>query len=106
MDFSAKRVSEKVVLSVDFADSKDLAVGETIVSAAWSNSVHAGNDPFPNAMISGAPTLAGTKILQLVIDGIAGTRYYPICTAQTSGGQVLILPLPGEGLLLVVADAG
>jgi hypothetical protein len=100
MDFTPKRVGESEVLTVDFVDL--LGEGETILSASWSIRVKTGVDAAASSMILGASTTIGTKVSQMVTAGVAGVRYEPLCTALTSLGQVLELPDPDEGLLLVV----
>jgi hypothetical protein len=100
MDFTSKRVSEAEIFTVDFADL--LGAGETILSASWSMRVKAGVDPAASGMIQGSVTITGTKVSQMVTAGVAGVRYEPLCTALTSLGQVIELPDPGEGLLMVV----
>jgi hypothetical protein len=37
----------------------------------------------------------------MIGSGVPGVRYAPICTAQTSNGQTLILPEYGNGQLEV-----
>ena len=100
MDFTPKRVGETEVMTVDFADL--LGEGETILSASWNMRVKTGADPAASSMIQGSVTVMGTKVSQMVTAGVAGVRYEPLCTALTSLGQVLELPDPDEGLLLVV----
>jgi hypothetical protein len=99
MNFSPKRATETEIFAVDFAPL--LAVGETIQSAVWTSTVVDGIDPTPNATISGVATISGTKVSNKIAAGIPGVRYAPICTAQTSLGQMLVLPEYGHGLLLV-----
>lgn len=101
MDYTEKRVTEREIISVDFTD--DLAIGETILSAVWTCSVKIGTDPAANAMISGTATIVGPIVSTLLIDGLAGVHYYPICTITTSLGQRLVLPDPGQGAIEVVA---
>lgn len=99
MDFTPKRVGESEVLTVDFSEL--LGEGETIVSAAWSMRVNVGADSSASSMIQGEATIADTKVSQMVTAGVAGVRYEPRCTATTTLGQILILPDPGYGRLLV-----
>jgi hypothetical protein len=100
MDFTPKRVGESEVLTVDFADL--LGEGEIILSASWSMRIKVGSDPAASSMIQGSVTVTGTKVSQMVTGGVAGVLYEPLCTALTSLDQVLELPDPGEGLLMVV----
>jgi hypothetical protein len=52
-------------------------------------------------MIQGEATITDSKVSQMVTAGVAGVRYEPRCTATTTLGQILILPDPGYGRLLV-----
>lgn len=97
MNFSPKRSTETEIFTVDFVNS--LAVGETILSAVWTSTVAAGIDPNPSATIQGGASISGTKVSGKIAAGVAGVRYAPICTAQTSLGQTLVLPEYGDGLL-------
>jgi hypothetical protein len=101
MDFSPKRMTEQEVFTVDFATLGTLAAGETILSAAWSNSVIRGVDANAGAMIQGSATVIGTKVSQLIKAGLIDVFYAPVCTAVTSLGQVLVLPEYGHGLLRI-----
>lgn len=100
-DFTSKRVGETEVFTVDY--TKNLNVGETIVSAVWTNSVKTGIDVSPNSMIQGVATIAGPLVSNKITGGIAGVYYAPICTATTSLGQVIVLPEPPNGALLVTS---
>lgn len=99
-NFTPKRAGETEVFTVDF--SALLATGETITSAAWSISVVSGSDPSAASMIDGSASISGSKVSQLITGGVSDVTYAPICTANTSLGQVLILPDPGRGFLQVV----
>jgi hypothetical protein len=98
-DFSPKRAGESEVFTVDFAPL--LAPGETVTSAAWSITPIDGQDPSAASMIVGAASVDGGKVSQMIGSGVPGVRYAPICTAQTSNGQTLILPEYGNGQLEV-----
>jgi hypothetical protein len=100
-DFTPKRVAEVETFSVDYTAL--LGTGETITSAVWSNSVKAGADANPGAMISGFAGIDGAVVNQKIQGGIAGVYYWPICTATTSANQIIVLPEPNDGALLVVA---
>lgn len=102
MNFSPKRAAETEIFTVDFANS--LAPGETILVDAghapiWTATVAAGQDATPNAIVQGAASVSGSKVSALLTAGVPGVRYAPICTAQTSLGQTLVLPEYGDGLL-------
>ena len=98
-DFTPMRVAEKEIFTVDYVDQ--LAIGETIVSAVWSSTEPTGTDSSPNSTIYGSPTISGSKVSQLIRPNFADVVYYPICTAQTSLGQTLILPEYNDGALPV-----
>ena len=100
-NFTPKRSAEIEIFAVDFANL--MGDGEVILSAVWTNAVHAGRDALAGAMITGAAMISGTKVNQMIAAGVAGAVYAPTCTALTSAGQVLILPDPGTGLLTVTA---
>lgn len=100
-NFPAKRVAEVIIYTVDF--SGELAPGETIVSAVWTNQVNIGIDGMPGAMIWGAASITGSKVSQKITGGVADASYGLICTARTSQGEVLILPESNLSMLLVRA---
>lgn len=97
MNFSPKRAAETEIFTIDYAN--DLAPGETIIAAVWTSSVVDGIDPNPSATIQGIASISGTKVSNKITAGLPGVRYAPICTAQTSLGQVLVLPEYGDGQL-------
>lgn len=99
MNFTPKRASESEIFTVDFAPL--LAPGETISSPSWTVTVVDGQDPSVNAMISGAASISGTTVSQLIRSGVPGQRYAPVCTVQTSLGQTLVLPEVGQGELYI-----
>jgi hypothetical protein len=98
-NFTPKRAAEVEIFGVDFAD--ELAPGETITSAAWSMMPVDGVDPDANTMIQGSEQMIGSISAQRIGGGVPGVRYAPICTAQTSFGQTLVLPEFGQGQLEV-----
>lgn len=102
MNFSPKRAAETEIFTVDYASM--LAAGETIRTDAghtpiWTATVSAGADASPNAIVQGLPSVSGSTVSTLLTAGLPGVRYAPICTAQTSLGQTLVLPVYGDGLL-------
>jgi len=99
-DFTAKRVGETEIFSVDYAAL--LGDGVTITGATWTVSVKRGTDATPNAMVSGSASIAGSVVSQKLTGGVAGVSYWPICTATTSDGQTIILPEPYTGALDVI----
>lgn len=92
-----KAPGEELRLAMDFSEEGWLLAGESIVSAVWSAQVYSGTDPDPNAMISGAATLTGTTVEQLVIGGLEGVAYLMLCTLTLSTGRDVI----GRALLKV-----
>lgn len=58
-NFSPKDPEEKDKFTFDFAPR--LASGETISSAQFTISIESGYDPNPSAMISGMPTISGSR---------------------------------------------
>jgi len=48
-------------------------------------------------MIQGQAVINGSAVSQIITGGVPGVRYAPICTAQTSAGQTLVLPVYGDG---------
>lgn len=67
----------------------DLASSETIVSAVWGCDVVTGTDPASASMISGATTITGEKVSQMISGGVPRVSYLITCTATTSIGQVI-----------------
>lgn len=68
----------------------ELSVGETLSSPSVTVSVYCGVDPTPSAVISGAATVSGTTVKQLLTGGVLGNVYEVQVTANTSLGQVLV----------------
>lgn len=85
-----KQVGESSKAVFDFISR--LAVTETILTASVVATVYSGVDALPSSIISGAATISGTKVTQLLTAGVAGTIYQLICTITTSAGQTLSLP--------------
>jgi hypothetical protein len=98
-NFHPKRAAEREVFTVDF--SPILAAGEAITSAVWSITAVDGSDPSASAMVSGEARPNGALVSQFIMGGVPGVVYAPVCTAQTSEGQALVLPEYGAGLLEV-----
>jgi len=83
---------------VDFISR--LSSGETIASASVAASVYSGTDPNPSALISGAASVNGSQVTQLVTGGALGNIYELAYTAITSLGQTLVI----TGYFAVVPD--
>lgn len=86
--FSTKDPDEVWQLSVDF--SKILASGETISSSTWSVTAYTGTDASPSSILSGIPSIVGTKSKHTVIDGLDGVVYRIKATAETSLGNTYV----------------
>jgi len=82
-----KRTAEKWKATFDFAE--DLASGETISSSEWVVTVVQGTDATPSGVLSGSPTISGSKVTHLLQAGLDGVTYCIRCRATTSQGQVL-----------------
>ncbi len=85
----AKDPAEALV--ADFSFANEIAVGETIASAQISCSVLSGKDATPSAVLSGAPNISGSSVLQRFHGGVAGATYLMRCVATLSSGRVLAL---------------
>ncbi len=87
-----KDPEEIIDVSFDFTD--DLA-GEAIVaaSAVVSIAVSSGADPNVAAMISGAPTINGSVVLQRIVNGVDKAAYHLRCRIDTASGRKLVLAL-------------
>jgi hypothetical protein len=96
--FPAKAASESLLLQFNFLSR--LAPAETINSVAVSAAVWSGNDSSPSGIISGAASISGTTVTQLVVGGVLGTTYELSCLATTSLGQKLLL----AGYLVILPD--
>lgn len=80
---SVKDTQETIVVAFDFS-----AVCSSITSiVSVTASVASGNpDPNPSAILSGTPTIAGTKVLQAITGGIEGTNYDLRCKIAAPDG--------------------
>jgi hypothetical protein len=80
---SVKDVQETIVVAFDFS-----AVCSSIASVIGvTASVASGSpDPTPSAILSGAPTISGTKVLQAITGGVAGTNYDLRCKIAAPDG--------------------
>lgn len=96
-EFTAKDPSEIVTLAFDFAN---LTAAPT--TPVCSIAHHAGaSDASPTAVLSGSPTITGTKLLQQVRAGVAGADYILRAQADTASGDryviAAILPVRHAG---------
>ena len=94
-----KPQSETSKVTFDFISK--LAIGETISTATTTAAVWSGADSVPSSLISGAASISGTKVSQMLTGGVAGTVYKLSCTITTSSGQTLTI----WGIVPVLVDA-
>lgn len=80
--FDPKLPAGQEIFAFDFV--KALSTGETITSASWAVTVLSGTDAAASTMASGPVTIAGSKVSQLIINGVSGVRYLIECIATTS----------------------
>ena len=86
MILQPKKQGEKLELVFDFISI--LGAGETLVlPVAIQITVYSGNDPNPQAMSVGSPTIFGTQVLAVVTGGVVGTTYELLVTATTSDNR-------------------
>ena len=88
-DLRPKFTDERVKYTFDFASW--LANDESLSSATVTAAVYAGTDASPSALISGAASITGSVVTQLIIGGTAGVIYQISCAAVTSTSQTLVL---------------
>jgi hypothetical protein len=93
-----KLFSETVTETFDFLSR--LAVGETISAAAVAATVYSGTDASPSAILSGSPSISGSKVTQKITAGTLGVVYKLMCTVTTSTSQLLVL----AAFLVIVPD--
>ena len=93
--FDPKRVDEDWVVTFDFVQR--LGPNETISTATYTATTFSGTDASPGDIISGSATVTGSKVTQLIINGLDGVTYQLQCEITTSNSQ----RLDGIGLLSV-----
>lgn len=84
-----------------FNFASNLAAGETISSASTTATVYSGTDASPSSIISGAASISGATVTQVITGGVAGVIYLLTCTATSSASQAMV-----REAFLVVKDAG
>lgn len=85
--FDPKDPAETVTLAFEFA-----ALTDTPSAPEVTVTRHAGTaDASPSAILSGSPTVSGTKILQDVTAGTAGADYLLRCQVSAPDGSVYVL---------------
>ena len=73
-----------------FSFALDLSAGETISTASVAATVYSGTDAAPSAIISGAASISGGEVTQIIIDGTEGVVYLLTCTVTTSAADTLV----------------
>lgn len=85
--FSPKDPSEVIMLAFDFS-----ALTTSPSAAVVTVTRHAGSaDATPEAIKSGSATVSGSKVIQRVSDGVAGTDYLLRCQVDAPDGSRYIL---------------
>ena len=80
-----KRPAERILFTFDYTDV--LPSGVTLEDATCTITVKRGTDGNPAAMLSGAPAVSDTRVVQFVVGGLAGVEYVIHCLADASGGR-------------------
>jgi len=78
-----KYTTEEVVVSCNFAKRLPQGVGLGAGTATVTATVLTGVDGSPSAILSGSPSIEGTKVKQFVIAGLTGVTYKLVFTVQT-----------------------
>lgn len=89
MTFSRKSPDAQELFGFDFTDM--VVSGVVINSATCDIQVLIGDDQDLTYMLPQAPSVAGLLVSQLVIGGVANTKYCLDCIATTSDGQEIKL---------------
>ena len=97
-DFAPKLVGATRTVAFEFLG--ELAVGETISTAAVTAVVYSGTDASPSSLISGSASTSGTQVSQKLTGGTEGVIYKLTCTITTSASNTLVK----TGFLAVVPD--
>jgi hypothetical protein len=86
-----KHPAEREWFAFDFVHL--LAPTELILSAVVTSTVKQGHDPAAQGMILGNAWVSGTKVTQMVINGVDRCRYRLQCTVVTDSAppQTLVL---------------
>ena len=90
-NFDLKRTAEKDTFAFDLVNELD--VGETLsTSATWVIAVAPASpvaDATPLAMLSGSPSILGSKVFQKLMGGVSGAQYIVSAAITTSTGKIL-----------------
>lgn len=85
---SDKDPREVITISKGFAPL--LQSGETISNPVVTAAVASGTDPNPSAILSGAPSISGSDVLQKITGGIDGVDYLITFKVNTNLGHVYV----------------
>lgn len=97
--WSPKVPSAKEFFTMDFL--RNLAAGDSILSATCTASVLEGTDATPSSILLNAPIINGTNVSQEIQAGMLGVRYLLTFTATTLLGETI--PLVGDFWVLASA---
>ena len=86
---NAKQTTESVIETFDFTNQ--LTSAETIDTAVTTATVYSGTDASPSSIISGAASISGKTVTQMITAGTLGVVYLLTCTITTSLDQTLTL---------------
>lgn len=90
ISFGPYSTGETVDLSFDFLSK--LALGETLTGTPTrSIAVWSGVSANPSTVLSGSPTISGSKVIQRIIAADPGTIFQLDVKCSTSAGQSLML---------------
>lgn len=85
--FSAKDPGEIIFVGFEFS-----ALTTTPSSPVVTAARHAGTaDATPSSILSGAPSINGTKVVQKLVGGVLGTDYLLTCQVDAPDGSRYIL---------------
>lgn len=86
MPLSPKDPTEIIYVGFDFLELTD-----TPSAPAVAIELVKGTDATPSAMLSGSPSIVGTKVYQKIIGGVDGCTYNIRCTASAPDGSKYVL---------------
>lgn len=81
-----KDPAERIIARFDFS-KRATSISGPVAQAV----VISGTDADPSAIISGAPVINGTSVLQAYAGGVAGVNYGVSMQVTTDTGEVLVL---------------
>lgn len=79
-----KYTNERVVVTCDYAKRLGQFVSLDENSAQVTAEVITGEDGNPSAILSGLPSVSGSRVMQFVIGGVSGVTYKLIFQVDTS----------------------